>query len=189
MAPSHHGSKPAAWVVRFAPLVADGAAVLDLACGAGRHARFFLERGHPVTALDIDTSALEDLRSHPSLEIVQADLEDGSPWPLAGRTFGAVVVMNYLWRPLFPPILESIADGGLLLYETFACGNAAYGRPANPDFLLEPGELIEVVRGHLQIVAYESGHIDLPQPAVKQRLCAVRSDAPMPLWPAPAAKH
>ena len=150
--------------------------MLDLACGGGRHARLFLERGHPVTAVDLDVSGLADLREHPGLELVQADLED-APWPLAGRRFGVVVVTNYLWRPLFPMILDAVDDGGVLLYETFALGNEAYGRPSNPDFLLQPGELIEVVRGRLQIVAYEHGYLDQPRPAIRQRLCAVRSDA------------
>ena len=123
------------WIVRFAPLARQGAPVLDLACGSGRHARLFLERGHPVTAVDVDLSGLEDLREHPALELVQADLED-APWPLPGRRFGVVVVTNYLWRPLFPMILDAVDDGGMLLYETFALGNEAYGRPSNPDFLL-----------------------------------------------------
>jgi SAM-dependent methyltransferase len=174
--------EPSPWITRFAPLVRPGAAVLDLACGGGRHARLFLARGHPVTAVDVDTSGLGDLRQHPQLEIVQADLEDGSPWPLPGRRFGAVVVTNYLWRPLLPPILESVEEGGALLYETFARGNESNGRPANPEFLLEPGELIEVVRGHLQIVACEHGYVEQPRPAIRQRLCAVRTDRPMPLY-------
>lgn len=177
----HAQREPSPWITRFAPLVTPGAAVLDLACGGGRHARLFLERGHPVTAVDVDVSGLEDLRRHPQLEVVQANLEDGSPWPLPGRRFGAVVLTNYLWRPLFPPILASIDRGGALLYDTFARGNEAYGRPTNPDFLLEPGELIEVVRGRLQIVAYEHGYVEQPRPAVRQRLCAVRADRPMPL--------
>lgn len=173
--------EPSPWITRFAPLVRPGAAVLDLACGGGRHARLFLARGHPVTAVDVDLSELEDLRQHVQLESVQVDLEDGSPWPLPGRRFGAVVVTNYLWRPLFPPILESLEESGILLYETFARGNEAYGLPANPDFLLQPGELLEAVRGRLQIVAYEHGHVERPRPAVKQRLCAVRAERPMPL--------
>jgi hypothetical protein len=112
---------------------------------------------------------------------VQADLEDGSPWPLPGRRFGAVVVVNYLWRPLFPQILESVATDGILLYETFAVGNEVYGRPDNPDFLLRPGELIELVQGRLQIVAYEHGYLGQPRPAIKQRICAVRADRPVAL--------
>jgi SAM-dependent methyltransferase len=187
MTPRHNSGGPFAWIVRFAPLVPQGAAVLDLACGAGRHTRLFLERGHPVTAVDVDVSGLDDLRPHARLEIVPADLEDGSPWPLPNRRFGAVVVTNYLWRPLFGPILDAIQEGGVLLYETFALGNEAYGRPTDPDFLLRPGELLEVVRGRLQIVAYEHGYLESPRPGVKQRLCAAGTEAPLPLWPTSAA--
>lgn len=151
--------------------------MLDLACGGGRHARFFLERGHPVTAVDIDLSGLQDLREHPALELVQADLEAGTPWPLPDRRFGVVVVTNYLWRPLFPMILDAVDVGGVLLYETFARGHEAHGRPSNPDFLLAPGELIDVVRDHLHIVAYEHGYLEQPRPAIKQRLCGVRTPA------------
>jgi SAM-dependent methyltransferase len=186
MKPDRSSSDPAAWIVRFAPLVPAGAAVLDLACGAGRHARLFLGRGHPVSAVDIDVSGLDDLSGHPQLEIVQADLENAA-WPLPGRRFGAVVVTNYLWRPLFEPLLEAIADGGLLLYETFARGNEAYGRPTNPDFLLQPEELIEVARGRLQIVAYEHGYVERPRAGIKQRLCAARIERPLPLWPTSAS--
>ena len=172
---------PSSWIVRFAPLVTAAAPVLDLACGQGRHTRFLLERGHPVTAVDIDVSGLEDIAREPDLEIVQADLEDGSPWPLPGRRFGAVVVTNYLWRPLFPQILDAIAEDGLLLYETFAVGNEAYGRPTNPDFLLRPGELIELARGSLQIIAYEHGCLKQPRPMVRQRICALRGERPVAL--------
>jgi SAM-dependent methyltransferase len=173
---SEPGSADASdWIARFAPLARQGAPVLDLACGHGRHTRLFLERGHPVTAVDIDVSGLADLRGHPRLDVVQADLEQ-APWPLPGRGFGAVVVTNYLWRPLVPAIVDAVDDGGMLLYETFAVGNEAYGHPNNPDFLLRRGELIEAVRGRLQIVAYEHGRVDRPRPAVKQRLCAVRTD-------------
>ena len=178
---------PSPWIVRFAALVTAGAPALDLACGQGRHARFLLERGHPVTAVDIDVSGLEDLGDHPRLEIVRADLEDGSPWPLAGRRFGAVVVTNYLWRPLFAHIIDAVAKDGLLLYETFAAGNEAYGRPSNPDFLLRPGELIELVRGRLQIVAYEHGYEQQPRPMVRQRICAVLGERPVALSVEPAA--
>jgi SAM-dependent methyltransferase len=168
------------WIARFAPLAREGAPVLDLACGRGRHTRLFLERGHPVTAVDVDVSGLADLQRHPRLDVIQADLEHAA-WPLPGRRFGVVVVTNYLWRPLVPAIVDAVDDGGMLLYETFAVGNEAYGHPSNPDFLLRHGELIEAVRGRLQIVAYEHGQVDRPRPAVKQRLCAVRTERPMPL--------
>jgi SAM-dependent methyltransferase len=168
------------WIARFAPLARQGAPVLDLACGRGRHARLFLERGHRVTAVDLDVSGLADLRGHPRLEVVQADLEH-APWPLPGRRYGVVVVTNYLWRPLLPTLVDAVDGGGMLLYETFAAGNEAYGEPGNPAFLLRPGELLEAVRGRLQVVAYEHGEVARPRPAIKQRLCAVRADDPVPL--------
>ncbi len=174
-------ASPSAWIVRFAPLVPAAAPVLDLACGGGRHARLFLERGHPVTAVDSDVSRLGEIADHPDLEILRADLEDGSPWPLADRRFGAVVVTNYLWRPLFPQILDAIEADGVLLYDSFAAGNEAYGVPTNPDFLLRPGELIDLVRGRLQIVAYDHGYVERPRPMVRQRICAARQRLPVAL--------
>jgi SAM-dependent methyltransferase len=180
-----HGlAMPSPWITRFALLVPARGAVLDLACGAGRHTRHFLGRGHPVTAVDVDLAGLADLAGQPALEIVQADLEDGSPWPLPGRRFAGVVVTNYLWRPLFPHILDALDAGGVLLYETFARGHEAYGRPSRPEFLLEPGELLDLARrGHLQVVAYEHGYLAQPGPAVRQRLCAIRADQPVSLQP------
>jgi len=143
--------------------------VLDLACGGGRHLAWFAARGHPVCGVDIDTSAAA--MAVPQAELLQADIESG-PWPLAGRRFGAVVVCNYLWRPLFPQVLECIAPGGLLLYETFAVGQEQLGRPRRPEFLLRPGELLEVCKD-LQVVAYESGQTGTPARIV-QRIAARR---------------
>lgn len=174
---------PSPWIKRFAPLVSAGGEVLDLACGAGRHTRLFLERGHPVTALDIDLSRLGELAGAPGLETLEADLEQGGPWPLAERRFAAVVVTSYLWRPLFPHIVAAVGSGGVLLYETFSRGNERFNRPRNPAFLLEEGELIEVVRGELGVVAYEHGEIAETRRGVVQRICAVR-DGPVPIPPA-----
>jgi SAM-dependent methyltransferase len=175
---------PSPWVTRFAAHIAGPA--LDLACGRGRHVRWLLARGIKVTAVDRDVSGLADIAGPPApvagLEIVAADLEaDGAAWPLAGRRFATVIVTNYLWRPLLPAIVAAVAPGGMLLYETFARGNDAFGKPSNPDFLLRPGELIDAVAGSLQVVAYEHGRIDTPRPAIVQRLCAVRGDAPVAL--------
>jgi SAM-dependent methyltransferase len=137
-----------------------------------------------VTALDRDVAGLTDLAGQRGIGVVQADLEDGSPWPLPDRRFSAVVVTNYLWRPLFPHILDALNAGGVLLYATFARGNETYGRPACPAFLLEPGELLDLARrGALQVVAYEHGYVAHPRPAVRQRLCAIRADQPAPLEP------
>ena len=158
------------WITTWAGLVPAGVRVLDLAAGNGRHTRFFAGRGHPVTAVDRDVSGLA---ATDIVEVIQADLEDGSPWPLAGRTFGAVVVTNYLHRPLFPVLLDSIRPGGVLLYETFAHGNASVGKPSRPDFLLQPGELLDRVRPELRVVAYEDGFLDSP-PRFLQRIAAVR---------------
>lgn len=167
----HAELPPSPWIARFAGLVPTGGAVLDLAAGGGRHTRFFRGRGHPVTAVDRDTSAL--LRIADEIEVIAADLEGGSAWPLGERRFSAVVVTNYLHRPLFPAILAALAPGGALLYETFALGNERFGKPSNPDFLLRPGELLDVARGRLRIVAYEDVELAEPKPAMVQRIAAV----------------
>jgi SAM-dependent methyltransferase len=166
---------PSAWIERFSGLIPSAGTVLDLACGEGRHTRLLLGRGHPVVALDRDTAGLADLAGRPGLELIQADLEDGRPWPLAERRFAGVVVTNYLHRPILPAIVACVAPDGALLYETFAAGNERFGKPANPDFLLHPGELLEAARGRLEVVAYENLEVDAPRRAVVQRLAAVRT--------------
>jgi SAM-dependent methyltransferase len=162
------------WIRRFAWLVPAGGTVLDLACGAGRHARYFLGLGHPVLALDRDLGGVADLDGQPGVELLRADLEDGGPFPLAGRRFAGVVVTNYLWRPLLPALVAAVAPGGCLLYETFALGNERFGRPANPDYLLRPHELLDAVAGRLRVVAYEDLVESEPRPAARQRLAARR---------------
>lgn len=176
-----HGlESPSAWVRRWTHLVPSGAPVLDVACGAGRHLRWFRDHGHPVTGIDRAPEALAAVQ-HLG-ETVAADLEDGSPWPLPGRTFGAVVVTNYLWRPMFPALQDSVAPGGVLICETFALGNETVGRPARPEFLLAPGELLRLV-DRLRIVAYEDGFEDHPARFV-QRIAAVRpAGGPAPRHP------
>lgn len=161
---------PSAWVRRWAHLVPASGSVLDVACGRGRHALYFAERGRSVTAVDRDADALSGLP--PGITPCVADLES-APWPLPGRTYGGVVVTNYLWRALWPELLRSVEPGGVLICETFAIGQAAFGRPTNPDFLLRPGELLEVCR-ELQVVAYEDGVLDAPLRRV-QRIAAVRA--------------
>jgi SAM-dependent methyltransferase len=162
------------WVARFADLVPPGGRVLDVAAGSGRHARYFLTRGHPVTTVDRDSSGLADLSGDPAVEIVEADLESGAPWPFGARGFEGVVVANYLHRPLLPDIVAAVAAGGALVYETFARGQERFGRPGNPDFLLRPGELLEAVRGTLRVVAYEDLILEDPTPRAVQRIAAVR---------------
>ena len=167
-------TEPSPWVRRFAALVPEGGTVLDVACGGGRHARHFLGLGYAVVAVDRDVEPVADLAADPRAEVVRADLEGGDPWPFAGRTFAGVVVANYLHRPLFPVVLAAVEAGGVLIYETFARGNERFTRPRNPDHLLCSGELLDLVRGRLQVIAYEHGIVQRGAlPGVIQRLCAV----------------
>lgn len=178
-----HGTEaPSPWVCRWTPLIRPAGQVLDLACGGGRHMQWLASQGHLVLGVDRSAEALALATAFgPTL---QADIENG-PWPLNGQRFDAVVVTNYLWRPLWPHILASVAPGGVLIYETFALGHETVGRPSRPDFLLTPGELLQVAgQGGLRVVGYEDGFLDSP-PRFVQRLAAVREDAgPSPArWP------
>ncbi|MES3021081.1 MAG: class I SAM-dependent methyltransferase [Pseudomonadota bacterium] len=167
------------WVARFAPLAEPGP-VLDLACGGGRHARLFAARGHAVSALDRDPAALA-LASGPGITTLQCELEgEGAQWPFGPAHFAAVVVTNYLHRPLFAQLLASLRPDGLLIYETFAHGNERFGKPSNPAFLLAPGELLaHAARAGLRVIAFEDGVVGRPKPAMLQRLCACGPDFPL----------
>lgn len=172
-------TRPSPWVERFARLIPAGGAVLDLASGNGRHARYLLGRGHAVVAVDRDVAALADLAKDPRAEVIEADLETGGPvfgagGALSGRAFAGIVVVNYLYRPLLASLIQALEPGGVLIYETFARGNERFTRPRNPDHLLMAGELLELAQGRLQVVAYEHGLVEAAEiPGVKQRLAAV----------------
>jgi len=169
-----HGTEaPSAWVQRWAHLIPPNSQVLDVACGRGRHMRFLASLGHRMTGIDRDAEAMAAVAALG--EAVQADIENG-PWPLPNRTFDAVIVTNYLWRPLMPQILDSLSSQGVLIYETFAAGNETVGKPSRPDFLLKPGELLSLCQG-LHIVAYEDGFLDSPERFV-QRIVAVKASQP-----------
>jgi SAM-dependent methyltransferase len=156
------------WVARFATRVQRPGPILDLATGYGRHAKYFKGLGYHVVAVDRNAEALRSLGS--GFETIEADLEDGSPWPLADRLFAGIVVTNYLHRPLFPFLATALKLGGILIYETFGAGNARFGKPSNPDFLLEPGELLEIaLRYELATLAYDCGEVATPKPAIVQR--------------------
>ena len=169
-APLHPAS---GWIQRWSHLVPQGAGVLDVACGPGRHMQWFAERGNAVTGVDRSAEALESAARFGT--VIQADIEGGA-WPLTGHEFAAVVVTNYLWRPNFPNILSSIAPGGVLIYETFALGNESVGRPARAEFLLQPGELLGLCKG-LRVIAYEDGFLEDPARFV-QRIVARREPSP-----------
>lgn len=178
----HDDLAPSPWIARCSSLVPPGARVLDLAAGRGRHARFFAARGAHVLAVDRDAAGLADLACVAGVETRVLDLESG-PWPLAGERFDAIVVANYLHRPLFAPLRMALAPDGVLLYETFAMGNEAYGRPANPDFLLCRDELLTLasLSPALTVVAFEQGLVTAgPRQAVVQRLAAVGGGRPWP---------
>ena len=173
---------PSAWIARFASLIPPGE-VLDLACGNGRHTRFLAAMGRSVLAVDRDADALAMIAGS-NIRTLQHDLEQGSgqgvAWPFAADRFAGIVVTNYLHRPLFEGLFSSLAPNGVLLYETFTQGNARFGKPSNPAFLLRPGELLELVRtysaGSVRVIAFEEGYIDQPKPAMVQRICAIKGD-------------
>ena len=181
MSAAHGSLAPSDWVRRWSHLVAPHATLLDVACGSGRHVRWFASRHARVTAIDRDAAALEPLRG--LAEVIVADIES-QPWPLADRRFDAVVVTNYLWRALLPTLVSSVDGGGVLIYETFASGNQTVGKPSNPDFLLRPAELLAASNG-LRTIAYEDGFVADPERFV-QRIVAVRegvTDAAPPRYP------
>ncbi len=164
---------PSSWVLRFADIIPKNGSVLDVACGEGRHARMFAAMGFAVVAVDRDVSAFVGLAEN--ITLIQADLEL-NPWPFENRLFAGVVVTNYLHRPLLPLLVSAVARGGVLIYETFAVGNEKFGRPSRADFLLQPNELLDAVRGELAVVAYENIFTNDPKPAMVQRLVATRKD-------------
>jgi len=166
------------WVRRYAPLI-PGGAVLDLACGSGRHARHLAALEHEVVAVDNDPEALA-AAAGPGIVTSCIDLEgEGAAWPFGPDRFAGIVVTNYLHRPLIADMLTSLAPHGVLIYETFADGNAQFGKPSNPAFLLQPGELLDWARQHgLRVVAFEDGVIDAPKAAMVQRICAVKPGFP-----------
>ena len=172
MTDAHGGQAASAWVQRWSHLVPLGASVLDLACGSGRHVRWFAQRGCRVTGVDRDAAAVAPLVE--LAEIVVADIESG-PWPIEGRSFDAVVVTNYLWRERLPDVLASLAPGGVLIYETFATGNETIGKPSNPKFLLRSGELLQAAAG-LRVIAFEDGYEPAPERFV-QRIVAARGNS------------
>ena len=192
---------PSPWVTRWAASLAPGSTVLDLACGSGRHLRWLTGRGLRVTGVDRDAQALQGLADLQTpagpAELLLADIESG-PWPLQERPFDAVVVTNYLWRPLLPKIVASVGPAGLLIYETFGRGHEQFGRPSRPDFLLQPGELLQAAQAQgLRVLAYEDGYLDHP-PRLVQRICARREPnaaaegterlLPLPLTPPELAR-
>jgi SAM-dependent methyltransferase len=156
-------SSPSSWLVQHAGLLPREGRALDVACGRGRHAIWLAERGLTTLAVDRDPEAIREL-SETARERrlpLRADVRDleGEETSFQGSTFDVIVVVHYLHRPLFPALIEALAPGGLLVYETFTRAQAARGKPTNPDFLLKPGELLELV-GPLDVLASREGDFD-----------------------------
>jgi SAM-dependent methyltransferase len=164
--------RPSDWMRRFAPLIKANGRVLDLACGAGRNARWLAAQGYLVEAVDRDATALQSMHGLANITTKVADLEH-APWPYGVQQFDAIVVCRYLHRPLLPLLPGSLAPQGVLIYETFMQGHEVYGRPQNPDFLLQPNELLEVFMPALTPVAFEQGLLQQKPAAVMQRICAI----------------
>ena len=177
---THDNPAPSPWIQRFAALIPPGGNVLDLACGHGRHSLLLAETGYCVEAVDRDAAALATLAGFAGITLRAVDLE-GDAWPYGSPQFDGIVVTNYLFRPRLGLLIEALRPGGVLIYETFMLGNEVFGKPSNPEFLLRPGELLEVLRPRLSVVAFEQGFVDTPRPAVIQRICAIAGDAPASL--------
>lgn len=172
MVQSNRSASP--WVERFAHRIREGGTVLDLACGSGRHSAYLRTLGYRVVAADLDVSGLGALQDDEGIEIIETDLE-AAQWPFGEQRFDGIVVTNYLHRSHLPLLPDALAPEGVLIFETFAKGNEKHGRPSNPRFLLEPGELLDAFARKLEVVAYEHGFESCPKPAVRQRICAVKS--------------
>ncbi len=171
--------QPSPWVERFYCGIKANGHVLDIACGAGRHFPLGIASAKRTTGIDRDLSKAARFKGLPGIQLIEADLEGGSPLPFRGSRYDGVIVTNYLWRPILPDVVAAVAPDGILIYETFGIGQEAFGRPSNPDFLLQPGELMAAVEGRLRIVAYE--HATLRQPErIVQRIAAV---GPEHRWP------
>jgi SAM-dependent methyltransferase len=172
-------SEPSPWITRFiGGCGAPGALVLDVACGSGRHIALARRYDYHVTGLDrrID-GATETFANDPGVTLIESDLEDGAPFPVPPASFDGVIVTNYLWRPLLPAIVAAVKPSGVLIYETFRLGNERFGKPSNPEFLLQPGELLDSVGSRLQVIAFEEATLAAP-PRVIQHICAVGPEHP-----------
>ena len=166
---AHEQSQPSAWFVSHAHLVPAGATLLDVACGYGRHAKYFAERGARVTAVDRDAAALASFADVSNITAELRDLENDA-WPYGADSFDAVIVCNYLWRPTLATLLDCIRPGGVLLYETFMDGNEKFGKPSRPDFLLRSDELIAHVSRDFEIVEFAQG----PEHTADGEICAMK---------------
>lgn len=161
------------WILKYGSLIPKERPILDVACGSGRHSFYMQDLGYEVVAVDKDITAINANQFQSNISIFEADLERYL-WPFSEQIFSGVIVVNYLWRPLFQNIIDSVVPGGVLLYDTFAQGNEKFGRPRNPDFLLAPEELKNLCRKKFDIIDYFHGVTKSPEPAMRQSIAAIK---------------
>lgn len=167
-------ASPSPWMVEYAGCIPKAGRVLDLACGSGRHAIWLAAQGFQVHAVDRDVQATAHMQGMQNIQVTIADIESGT-WPESDELYDGIVVSRYLFRPLLQKLAAMLKPDGVLIYETFMAGNERYGRPRNPDFLLQPDELSTVYAPLLKIHAFWQGEVAGDVPAVMQRICAINS--------------
>jgi SAM-dependent methyltransferase len=167
-------SPPEDWVVKHFNKIKKGGSVMDMAAGKGRHTQFFLDKGYNVVAVDQNITSLSIFNGHPKLRIVKADLETNSHAPFNAGVFNGIVVVNYLYRPIFQQIIEMLDTGGVLIFQTFMVGNELFGRPRNRNYLLLEDELKNFFSKELLILDSQQGYSDRPSKAVTQKICAIK---------------
>jgi tellurite methyltransferase len=164
-------------LVRFAFLLEEEeleGPVLDLACGRGDNGLYLAGLGLPVVFADRSGEALDEARAsaaerHLQERFWEVDLETGDN-PLPKEHYRAILVFRYLHRPLIPHVRNAIRPGGVLIYETFTVEQPKYGKPHNPDYLLQPGELVGWFRDW-EVIHYFEGILENPMRAMAQIVC------------------
>ena len=172
--PAQMNASPEEWVKKHIHLIPEKSTVADIACGKGRHTRLLLRRGFFVVAFDKDVSGLRDIPPTPNLRVVEVDLEADNECLKHPKEFSAIIVVNYLHRPLFDNLIHALKPGGILIYQTFMVGNERYGRPHNTDYLLKENELSTRLEAEFRIIEFDQGYIEYPKPAVIQKICATK---------------
>ncbi len=167
-------ASPSPWIVEHAACIPRAGRVLDLACGSGRHSVWLAAHGYQVDAVDRDEQAVAHMQGMHNINVKIADIETGN-WPESVELYDGIIVSRYLFRPLLQKLAAMLKPDGVLIYETFMEGNERYGRPRNPDFLLQPHELSTVYAPLLKIHAFWQGEVAGEVPAVMQRICAINS--------------
>ena len=166
-------SEPSEWIKKYLKKNINNKNLLDLACGSGRHSIYASSLGYKVTSVDINKNKLSTLTLKKFISPIQLNIEEPNSWPFIDKSFNVVIVTNYLHRPIFKHIISSIKLNGILLYETFSKENSQFGRPNNPDYLLNSLELFLLAKKYrMEILNYEENMIEFPNKKAIQRIYA-----------------